>query len=310
MTLRVILHIGSTKTGSSALQSMLFAQRAALADAGVLYSEAGVIAGAQHLFAASLHYGAWQMHTAELPEDRDGYFRQTAAAMLEEAKSMGAHTLIISSEYFWEAFKADIYRRLRDAFAPARFEVVAFVRRQDEWALSSYLQAVKSGEQRTFGSWLPVVGRWTGGLHYYRVVRRWEHYLAAAKVHVLRYDDVKGNVLRAFAEAVQVDAGLENGAKLVNPSPSALSLERLLEVNRGDLDNESKARERGRIMREQRREAYERPVLSTSELADVIRLAQPSDQLLGRVYLSGRPLLADLVERPSSADQASHGNTR
>ncbi|MEM8663114.1 MAG: hypothetical protein AAGF49_03195 [Pseudomonadota bacterium] len=309
MTMRIVIHIGATKTGSSALQAMLYEQRHTLAQAGILYSEAGVVSGAHHLFAAALHPGAWRLHANDLPEDRDAYFKEAAARMLTEAKDTGAHTILISSEYFWGSFSADVYQRIAEAFSPATFEIVAFVRRQDDWVLSSYLQAVKNGEARGLQGWMPMVSRWYGGLHYYRVIKRWSHFLKTDDIHVVRYADVKGDVLGALCRTARFDVALKNGAKLVNPSPSARSLEQLLAVNGSELAPDEKALERARIMREQRQENGDRPVLSDADLDAIVRAALPSDRLLGRAYLGGPGLLENLPARQAQPAQAAREGT-
>jgi len=287
--MRVVIHIGATKTGSSALQATLFERRDILAAAGAHYSERGVVAGAHHLLAAAVHPGAWRMHADALPADRETYFCDAAAAILADAAAAGANTVILSSEYFWGSFPAPLYKRLAAAFAPCRFEVVAFVRRPDEWVASSYLQAVKSGESRAFGEWFDaVMGRWTSGLHYFRVINRWRHFLAADAVHVIRYADAKANVYAAFCDAVGLDVPADAPARVVNPSPSAASVQRLLSVNRSGASAEEKAHERRHIMSHQNGGAAPLDVMSTEERDAVLRLTQQSDRLLERTFLPGR----------------------
>ena len=291
LTVRVVLHIGSTKTGSSALQAALHERRADLASIGAHYSASGVAAGAHHVLAASIHPGAWRMHADALPEDRDAYFASTVATIKEEAAALGAHSILLSSEYFWGSFPAQLYKRFAEAFRPATFEVVAFVRRPDEWVASSYLQAVKSGEHRPFNEWFEhVMGRWTSGLQYFRVINRWNYFLGAEKVHVLRYADTKANVYKAFCDALELQPDTTAPIRSVNPSPSAESVGLLLAINRSEMDDAEKAAQRRRIMLSQGAGAPADTVMSEAERAAVFRLTRQSDQLLGRVFLhDGRP---------------------
>ena len=289
--MRLVLHIGSTKTGSSALQATLFHRRAALAEAGAWYSERGVAAGAHHLLAASIHPGAWRMHVGELPEDRAAYFAQTAAAILEEAREAEAHTLIISSEYFWGSLPPAVYRSFGAAFPDVTFEVVAFIRRQDEWAMSSYLQAVKSGEARDFAAWKAhVLDRPNSGLHYFRVINRWAH-LLDAKAHVVRYQDAKRNVYAAFCEALGLDVDTDIEMAQVNPSPSADGLAQLLEVNRSDVSDSEKAAERKVIMREHRSAGSPVGLMSSDEREALLKSSETSDRLISRQFLHREPPL-------------------
>ncbi len=301
---RVVVHIGSTKTGSSALQATLFERRASLADVGAHYSERGVASGAHHLLAAAIHTGAWRLHRGELPDDRATYFRETAAAVRSDARAEGAHTIVLSSEYWWGSFPFSTYETLRDAFAPARFEVVAFVRRPEEWAVSSYLQAVKSGEERDFSTWFErTLRRPASGLNYFRVINRWV-YLLGGEAHVLRYEDVKDNVFAAFCRAAKLDVDTAMPPSRVNPSPTRAGLEALLAVNRSDRPAPQKAAERQRIMRDHRAEGPLVTLLTPQELADLRRMVEPSDGLIARRFLGRPPPLFEADPAPNPPEAA------
>ncbi|HJK96224.1 MAG TPA: hypothetical protein RMF84_03335, partial [Polyangiaceae bacterium LLY-WYZ-14_1] len=93
--MRLVLHIGSTKTGSSALQTTLYRRREeVLAAARALYPAHGVVptAGAHHLLAAALHPNAWRMHADMIGEDRAAFFANTAAAIRAQVEATGAET--------------------------------------------------------------------------------------------------------------------------------------------------------------------------------------------------------------------------
>ena len=312
--MRLVLHIGSTKTGSSALQATLYARRAALHEVGVHYPTHGVSAGAHHLLAAAIHPGAWRMHAHELPEDRDAYFRTTAAAILREARSAGAHTTLLSSEYLWGSLAPEIYKAFRDGFAGVDFEIVAYVRRQDEWATSSYMQAVKSGEPRDFATWFQAtLMRLNSGLHYFRVINRWAWFLGAAKVHVLRYEDVRANVYAALCDTLGIDVDTTLPPSRVNPSPSVEGVELLLSINRSDLSVEAKRRERERVMRSYKADGVSAPTMSEAEREAILNAAQRSDALIVRHFLSQpSPLFppAQTPARPLSDREASAEGVR
>lgn len=300
---RVIIHIGSTKTGSSALQATLFQRREELAAAGGHYSAHGVAAGAHHLLAASIHPGAWRMHRAELPQEQADYFAPTAAAIREEAAAAGAHTLILSTEYWWGSFPPAMYKAIREAFGPAAFEIVAFVRRQDEWAMSSYLQAVKSGETRDFAEWAQkAVMRPGSGLNYFRVINRWAYFLDA-KVHVLRYQDTKDNVYAAFCRTVGLKVDTDVAPARVNPSPTAEGVAALLTINRSDLPEAEKAAARSRAMQEHRAAGPLAMLLSREERDSLLKAFAQSDALIASRFLHREPPLFD-PERPAPAQEA------
>nr|WP_255720653.1 hypothetical protein [Acuticoccus kalidii] len=300
--MRLILHIGSTKTGSSALQATLNARRDQLAEAGALYSAHGVAAGAHHLLAASIHPGAWQMHKDELPSDRAAYFDETVAAIKAEAEEKGADTIVVSSEYFWGSLPPTVYKAFADAFRPARFEVVAFIRRQDEWAMSSYLQAVKNGEARPFEEWFEkTLQRTNSGLHYFRVINRWAYFLDAEAVHVLRYGDVKENVYAAFCDTLGINVETNIPLARVNPSPTADGLALLLEINRSDADEAEKAKQRKQVMGAHRASGSMSLLMTDTERDTIFKEAEVSDRLIATRFLKqDGPLFSHAVTAASS----------
>lgn len=283
-----MLHIGSTKTGSSALQATLERRRDELLAAGVLYPTHGIASSAHHLLAAAIHPGAWRMHEAALGPDRDAHFDATVAAIRAEADAHGAHTLVLSSEYFWESFPLSVYRRLRRAFSPARFELVAYLRRQDEWAASAYVQAVKSGEGADPAQWVDrVLMRPRSGLHYFRVINRWAT-LLGAPVTVLRYGDVKQDVYGAFCAALGFKVSAEVDNPRVNPSPSVEGVHRLLELNRSDTPEEVKRLLRQSIVRRYGAKTGEPFRLPADVAQRLLDEGQVSDDLICHRLL-GRP---------------------
>jgi len=293
--MRLVLHIGSTKTGSSALQATLYARRQTLLEeAKTLYPDRGIASSAHHLLAASIHPGAWRMHVTELPEDRDAYFADTAAAIREDVAATGADTLILSSEYFWGSFPPALYKTFGAAFGDFSIEVVAFLRRQDEWAISSYLQAVKNGEKRSFRDWARVaLLRPASGLHYFRVVNRWAYFLEAEEVHVLRYAEARDHVYGSFCERIGLAVQTDFEVARVNPSPSAEGLALLLETNRSDAPDEEKKERRRQIMRSYKSEGASTAaaLMTAEEREEMLRAGQTSDRLIAERFLrDDRPL--------------------
>lgn len=305
--MRTVLHIGSTKTGSSALQVALSERRSDLAGAGVHYPTKGVAASAQHLLAAAIHPGAWRMHADALPEDRTTYFDRTAKEIVADAEAAGAHTLLLSSEYFWGVFPADIYKRFAAAFAPTEFELVAFLREPVAWVASSYLQAVKSGEARDLDEWFAkALDRWNSGLHAFRVINRWAYFLRAQNVHVLRYGDVKGNVYAGLCERLGIDVPTDLPVKRVNPSPSPEGVRHLLEINRSDLDDAQKLSARKAIMKAHSGGGSMDALISDALRAKILNLSGQSDRLIEKFFP------APAVRRPSRppVEHAVHESNR
>jgi hypothetical protein len=139
MSARLILHIGSPKTGSTALQKALYLNRDALKSQGVSYAEVN-LRGYGHHDLAYLLGGGYPDFATPQP-------RPLAELLLEldQALAEPVETVVISSENFY------LYPNpgpLKEAIAKSpvsrQVAVVVYVRRQDELAVSWYNQAVKA----------------------------------------------------------------------------------------------------------------------------------------------------------------------
>lgn len=245
--MKLILHIGATKTGSSALQTALSKGETTLAREGVLYSAQGRVSHAHHLLIAAIHPSAHRLHENDLPADREAWFRHTTGAILEEARSRGCDRVVLSSEYCWGVFPTTVYRSLGDAFAGLDVEIILFLRRPDDWAVSSYLQAVKSGSLGTFEDWLAKTSRRpASGFNFLSVIEHWKKKIGAKKVTAIPYEvALFRTVTSAFCRAVGIpEMALPASDAIVNPSPDKGAVQRLLHINRSNLPTSVKAAER------------------------------------------------------------------
>ena len=99
LLVKIVLHIGRHKTGSTAIQNFLFENRQVLLNRfGVLYPETGLIMGAHHLAAWSLQEpltSPWALSIG-FHEQAEELF----PGIFQEAKTAGASTLLLSSEAF------------------------------------------------------------------------------------------------------------------------------------------------------------------------------------------------------------------
>lgn len=130
------IHIGTGKTGTTALQGLCWANRSLLKRKhGVLYPNLGVVAGAHHLLSPeSTQYLSQEIIPAE-----------TWAPSLH---SRADKRVLLSSELMSSA-SADSIRGFAETIGPYfDVKIVVYVRRQDHWVIASYSQQVKAGTQR------------------------------------------------------------------------------------------------------------------------------------------------------------------
>ena len=153
--MKILLHIGMPKAGSTALQQGLMAVRDALAERRVLYPVSPVIESTSNFLMAGL------MPFDKLPRyvrhslkpwkgDYQGLFDRWIDGIRAEVATLGAETLVLSGENLFavtEAAPAAALRRILAGLGAERIEVVVYVRRPSDWYLSSVQQVLRASHQ-------------------------------------------------------------------------------------------------------------------------------------------------------------------
>jgi len=137
------LHIGSPKTGTTTLQSTFNKNRLFLISKGFLYFD-GLALLAHHKFNWGLR------NTLKMPDNSDGRQKGSLAEIVKkykkELKKTECHTGIISTEGLFvtgrENPQAPIL--IKEAFSEFDVKIVVYIRRQDKFIASNYVQAVKT----------------------------------------------------------------------------------------------------------------------------------------------------------------------
>jgi hypothetical protein len=132
---RVILHIGPHKTGTTAIQSFMHLNAPQLARMGVAYPEWAPGERNHHGFVHGLRTAG--MFDATVSRIRE---------MLEAAASSGCGRFVLSSEMFVE-HEVPIWA-LDEVFAGHEVSVLAYIRRPDDLLASAYAQLVSDGASR------------------------------------------------------------------------------------------------------------------------------------------------------------------
>ncbi len=154
MVEKIILHIGTEKTGSTSIQHALAHDRASLARHGVLFP--ALFGSENHMEIAV--YAMDDGVNDELRQSELGkagcalpdYRRRLIEQIEQQIAASGCHTLIISNEHCHSRLVSPTaIARLKDLlarFAP-KVEVIAYLRRQDRLAVSLHSTRVKLGGQ-------------------------------------------------------------------------------------------------------------------------------------------------------------------
>lgn len=202
----LVLHIGTHKTGTSTLQSVLTRAAPRLAERGVSY----VAAGRENRIAH--HPLAWGLR------GRYSTGMEVWEGARAEINASTAPIQVLSTEGFWYEDPAEVKRQL--AFA-GEVRIVAYLRRQDAFLQSLYKQAVSSGRKTNFQDWLSEFG-YRGD--YLTVIDRWADAFGRDAIVVRPYERGSStiDVVDDFFALVGLDpadtiADIKRGSH--NPSP-------------------------------------------------------------------------------------------
>jgi hypothetical protein len=228
---RLILHIGIGKTGSSAIQAALRRGRSQLLRQHVLIPDDELgggtrVVGVQSMFFERLH-----------PVDaaRIEYVTRRLEALRRLAARRGAHTVVVSAENLINRREfASLFSQARELFD---IEVVAYVRRQDDFIIAAWSQwYFKTSPD--FRAWCDTVkgrfGDWD------RVLTDWEQVLGDVKYSVRVYDRerlVDNDVVADFFATIGVSTDQLTGGKRVLAKPSVIDRAmRVLGVGQGPVN--------------------------------------------------------------------------
>jgi len=210
---KLILHIGTEKTGTTTIQAWLRLQRESLLAAGVLFP---VSPGEQNHTA--LAYFAGQeaavrdlglRPVGQTPADPAILRREFAAAFEREVLNSGASTVVLSNEHCSSRLRdGESLQRLRGLLQPLfdDIRIVVYLRRQDEMLLSGYSTSVKSGQSHS----LHLPQRDDGRIfNYARFLDRWanvfgDDHLIVRVFERHRFHD--GDLLADFRQITGIDA--------------------------------------------------------------------------------------------------------
>jgi len=150
--MKLILHIGAEKTGSTSIQQALAADREVIAARGILYPR---LFGRPHhtqLATAATNPNPNNVHQiVELEShgvDQPAYQARLASSLREEKAAGRFDQMIVSSEHFHSRLtRLAAIQRLFDMVdvAPQDTRVIVYLRRQDRLAVSLYSTKLKLG---------------------------------------------------------------------------------------------------------------------------------------------------------------------
>ena len=140
--MKLFLHIGYNKAGSTSIQTYFSENRAFFKKQGILYPETGIFSNAHYKLSGSLGIGV------SPKKQEEKYTKETLLRKLhEEIQKEKPHTVLISSEYF---ILTKDFQIIKNYFKDFEVKIIVYLRRHDEWIESLYNQAIKTVQKPTW----------------------------------------------------------------------------------------------------------------------------------------------------------------
>lgn len=201
--MRIVLHIGTHKTGTSALQAYCAKNREALLARGIYYPKLANGSNSFNFLGARLAFG------------QDAAVREFFAGAIDDTRKAGANTLLVSGESFyamtglflrlyerpcgdyWEHERRCIAALKASLPGDAECAIYCYVRRQDRFLESLYNQCVKHapGFGGNIGEFLE---RMRETVYYGRHIQLWAGSFGMEAIGVRSYDHAARHLPKDF----------------------------------------------------------------------------------------------------------------
>ncbi|MEZ8083417.1 hypothetical protein [Enterovibrio norvegicus] len=214
---KIVLHIGTHKTGSTSLQSFLYENSNALLEQSVDYVISECVWKAHQPLGWFL-----QGNTAALKSLYPSYKYGVINNLEKKIKESNAKTIVLSSENIFLCDDVDKIIRLRDRFSDCKFEIVVYLREQFGFNKSWYYELVRADYYRYSGGFSQFLSENNYPTKYFSALEKWSKVFGCDSINVIDFDVVKknGNLLPHFVENfLDVDA-----SKLIHPENKNESL--------------------------------------------------------------------------------------
>jgi len=197
----LLVHIGRPKVGSTALQGFLNYNRQALAAKGICYPRTGLYQGASHQFSL-----VFLPNLPDYPVVASVATDQLYAQLAQEVTEAGTGRAVLSSEHFW-LVKPQLLKPLLLEHFDVR--IVAYLRRQDDVLLSSFIQEIRGGSLSLdcpMDDYLADRHR-LKLLDYDAVLRKWEKAFGQENIEVRLYENLQpgSGIVRDFLSLLGVE---------------------------------------------------------------------------------------------------------
>jgi hypothetical protein len=237
--MRIYLHIGLEKTGSSSLQSFFSSNEALLKNNNILYPSTLGDQGHVKITAFALRPGGDDiLHALQGIKDASSLkdFRISVSKNLsDEIEMRSPTTLILSNEHCSSRLvthtEIEAVQTLLSKLS-SDIKIVIYLRRQDEFLVSSYSTAIKSGHAYRINN--PSQAEMAVRYDYYNIIEKWSSVFGKENIIARVYEKKSSyNVIEDFMENIlKISVPLEVNQRIfINKSLDIKSIELLRRLN-------------------------------------------------------------------------------
>lgn len=236
----VDVHIGTEKTGSTAIQHYLASNQEVLNEGYSVLVPTALGSGTSVNLAAACQTSEVpdslrRMRSLASREDVLSYFYQLQQTLAKEIESKRPKRLLLSCENFSSRLKTnEDIERLRSFLAPltTQVRIIVYLRRQEDMIVSSHSTKIRNGFQGRFN--YPPPGRERPDAHYHLLLDRWATVFGDRNVTVKLYETdrlINGDIVDDFCACVSIPGNLSRSVARQNVSPDANTLELMRQIN-------------------------------------------------------------------------------
>lgn len=281
---RLLLHIGTGKTGTSSIQNFLYENRKTLRKHfSVDYLDCGLTHNLHFGEPIHAHYAIVEWVTKHDTRSLDQLIRQI--------ESSSCHTVILSCENFYHHFDDSHIAFWHSLLAQFKTELLVYVRRQDLFMESAWKQQAKVGalrmpfplflERHTKPEHLDAVHG-----NYHRMLKRWADMFRADAIRVRVFSSssfANGDLIDDFLQASGIDVS-QKGIQLKRLAQTNVSLSSEFSefIRRVNVTKLIAKKDQQRFLKSigETLDFKNPPLLSTADRIAVLKNYEKSNQLL------------------------------
>lgn len=196
---RIIIHIGTEKTGTTSIQKCLSENRQVLLEHNIVYPHIGKRGDAHFDLVNAIHpLDNNGRHMEFLPPvtHEANFFWDKLAEVIEKNKGK---TIVLSAEHFSSRLRHKGLGFMKAFFEKIKIqpEILVYLRPQDEYIESSYSTQIKSGDSKEFKVIFSSYRQQPFRYDYMKLLDLWSEYFGKKSIKVIPYQkDVIGEDIR------------------------------------------------------------------------------------------------------------------